>query len=75
MLIDCIVQVGCEFLIIWFLINYLLLVLCRSSFAGWKCQVQDNSVSDVDYFSFLFSTLIGNPCECHNSELIKWNLF
>ncbi|NWX15995.1 TEX10 protein, partial [Aegotheles bennettii] len=31
----------------------------RSSFAGWKCQVQDNSVNDVDYFSFLFSTLIG----------------
>uniref|UniRef100_A0A663LQ78 Testis expressed 10 n=1 Tax=Athene cunicularia TaxID=194338 RepID=A0A663LQ78_ATHCN len=30
-----------------------------SSFAGWKCQVQDNSVNDVDYFSFLFSTLIG----------------
>ncbi|KFR16013.1 Testis-expressed sequence 10 protein [Opisthocomus hoazin] len=59
MLIDCIMQVGCEFLITWFLINYLLLVLCRSSFAGWKCQVQDNSVNDVDYFSFLFSTLIG----------------
>ncbi|XP_009323224.1 PREDICTED: testis-expressed sequence 10 protein [Pygoscelis adeliae] len=51
--------VGCAFLIIWFLINSLLLVLCRSSFAGWKCQVQDNSVNDVDYFSFLFSTLIG----------------
>nr|XP_009939598.1 PREDICTED: testis-expressed sequence 10 protein [Opisthocomus hoazin] len=31
----------------------------KSSFAGWKCQVQDNSVNDVDYFSFLFSTLIG----------------
>lgn len=31
----------------------------RSSFAGWKCQVQDNAVNDVDYFSFLFSTLIG----------------
>ncbi|NXC79007.1 TEX10 protein, partial [Cercotrichas coryphoeus] len=59
MLMDCIVQVGCEFLITWFLINCLLLVLCRSSLAGWKCQVQDNSVNDVDYFSFLFSTLIG----------------
>ncbi|XP_050794104.1 testis-expressed protein 10 isoform X2 [Gopherus flavomarginatus] len=31
----------------------------RSSFAGWKCQVQDSSVNDVDYFSFLFSTLTG----------------
>ncbi|KFW80104.1 Testis-expressed sequence 10 protein, partial [Manacus vitellinus] len=31
----------------------------RSSFAGWKCQVQENSMNDVDYFSFLFSTLIG----------------
>ncbi|XP_026697211.1 testis-expressed protein 10 [Athene cunicularia] len=34
-------------------------LLSQSSFAGWKCQVQDNSVNDVDYFSFLFSTLIG----------------
>ncbi|TFK01888.1 Testis-expressed sequence 10 protein-like protein [Platysternon megacephalum] len=31
----------------------------RSSFAGWKSQVQDSSVNDVDYFSFLFSTLTG----------------
>uniref|UniRef100_A0A8D0H772 Testis expressed 10 n=1 Tax=Sphenodon punctatus TaxID=8508 RepID=A0A8D0H772_SPHPU len=31
----------------------------RSSFVGWKCPVQDHSVNDVDYFSFLFSTLTG----------------
>uniref|UniRef100_A0A452GYA0 TEX10-like TPR repeats domain-containing protein n=1 Tax=Gopherus agassizii TaxID=38772 RepID=A0A452GYA0_9SAUR len=37
----------------------LFLFLNRSSFAGWKCQVQDSSVNDVDYFSFLFSTLTG----------------
>ncbi|KYO48432.1 testis-expressed sequence 10 protein isoform C [Alligator mississippiensis] len=31
----------------------------RSSFAGWKCQVQDGSLNDIDYFSFFFSTLTG----------------
>ncbi|XP_038626162.1 testis-expressed protein 10 isoform X2 [Tachyglossus aculeatus] len=31
----------------------------RSSFAGWKCSVQESSMSDVDYLSFLFSTLTG----------------
>ncbi|XP_053118812.1 testis-expressed protein 10 [Hemicordylus capensis] len=31
----------------------------RSSFVGWKYPVQSNSLTDVDYFSFLFSTLTG----------------
>ncbi|KAH0627123.1 hypothetical protein JD844_002537 [Phrynosoma platyrhinos] len=31
----------------------------RSSFGGWKYPVQGNSVTDTDYFSFLFSTLTG----------------
>uniref|UniRef100_F6TRF7 Testis expressed 10 n=2 Tax=Ornithorhynchus anatinus TaxID=9258 RepID=F6TRF7_ORNAN len=31
----------------------------RSAFAGWKCSVQESSMSDVDYLSFLFSTLTG----------------
>ncbi|XP_053423517.1 testis-expressed protein 10 isoform X2 [Nycticebus coucang] len=31
----------------------------RSSFSGWKYSVKDCSMSDVDYFSFLFSTLTG----------------
>ncbi|XP_029445776.1 testis-expressed protein 10 isoform X2 [Rhinatrema bivittatum] len=31
----------------------------RSPYAGWECSAQVNSMSDVDYFSFLFSTLIG----------------
>nr|XP_033785547.1 testis-expressed protein 10 [Geotrypetes seraphini] len=31
----------------------------RSPFAGWVCYVQDSPMSDVDYFSFLFSTLAG----------------
>ncbi|XP_030060961.1 testis-expressed protein 10 isoform X2 [Microcaecilia unicolor] len=33
----------------------------RSPFAGWVCYVQDSPMSDVDYFSFLFSTLAGFP--------------
>uniref|UniRef100_M3Y616 Testis expressed 10 n=1 Tax=Mustela putorius furo TaxID=9669 RepID=M3Y616_MUSPF len=31
----------------------------RSSFSGWKYSVKDWLMSDVDYFSFLFSTLTG----------------
>ncbi|XP_061057081.1 testis-expressed protein 10 isoform X2 [Eubalaena glacialis] len=31
----------------------------RSSFSGWKSSVKDWLMSDVDYFSFLFSTLTG----------------
>ncbi|XP_036289089.1 testis-expressed protein 10 isoform X4 [Pipistrellus kuhlii] len=31
----------------------------RSSFSGWKYPVKDCLMSDVDYFSFLFSTLTG----------------
>ncbi|XP_036186091.1 testis-expressed protein 10 isoform X4 [Myotis myotis] len=31
----------------------------RSSFSGWKYSVKDCLMSDVDYFSFLFSTLTG----------------
>uniref|UniRef100_A0A8D0BTA6 Testis expressed 10 n=1 Tax=Salvator merianae TaxID=96440 RepID=A0A8D0BTA6_SALMN len=31
----------------------------RSSFGGWKYPVQSNSVTDMDYFSFLFSILTG----------------
>ncbi|XP_061445707.1 testis-expressed protein 10 isoform X2 [Rhineura floridana] len=31
----------------------------RSSFVGWKYSLQSNSVTDKDYFSFLFSTLTG----------------
>ncbi|XP_042329203.1 testis-expressed protein 10 [Sceloporus undulatus] len=31
----------------------------RSSFGGWKYPVQGNSMTDMDYFSFLFSTLTG----------------
>ncbi|KAB1279738.1 Testis-expressed protein 10 [Camelus dromedarius] len=31
----------------------------RSSFSGWKYSVKDWLISDVDYFSFLFSTLTG----------------
>nr|XP_028557992.1 testis-expressed protein 10 isoform X1 [Podarcis muralis]XP_028557994.1 testis-expressed protein 10 isoform X1 [Podarcis muralis]XP_028557995.1 testis-expressed protein 10 isoform X1 [Podarcis muralis]XP_028557996.1 testis-expressed protein 10 isoform X1 [Podarcis muralis]XP_028557998.1 testis-expressed protein 10 isoform X1 [Podarcis muralis]XP_028557999.1 testis-expressed protein 10 isoform X1 [Podarcis muralis] len=35
------------------------IVRMRSSFVGWKYPVQGNSVTDLDYFSFLFSTLTG----------------
>ncbi|XP_011931211.1 PREDICTED: testis-expressed sequence 10 protein isoform X2 [Cercocebus atys] len=31
----------------------------RSSFSGWKYSAKDWLMSDVDYFSFLFSTLTG----------------
>ncbi|KAJ7313512.1 hypothetical protein JRQ81_004949 [Phrynocephalus forsythii] len=31
----------------------------KSAFVGWKFPVQGSSVTDVDYFSFLFSTLTG----------------
>ncbi|XP_024648394.2 testis-expressed protein 10 isoform X2 [Macaca nemestrina] len=31
----------------------------RSSFSGWKYSAKDWMMSDVDYFSFLFSTLTG----------------
>uniref|UniRef100_A0A8C5KXQ8 Testis-expressed protein 10 n=1 Tax=Jaculus jaculus TaxID=51337 RepID=A0A8C5KXQ8_JACJA len=31
----------------------------RSSFSGWKHSVEDWMISDVDYLSFLFSTLTG----------------
>ncbi|XP_069330583.1 testis-expressed protein 10 isoform X1 [Eulemur rufifrons] len=31
----------------------------RSSFSGWKYSVKEWLISDVDYFSFLFSTLTG----------------
>lgn len=31
----------------------------RSSFSGWKSSVKEWLMSDVDYFSFLFSTLTG----------------
>nr|XP_060637476.1 testis-expressed protein 10 [Anolis sagrei ordinatus]XP_060637477.1 testis-expressed protein 10 [Anolis sagrei ordinatus]XP_060637479.1 testis-expressed protein 10 [Anolis sagrei ordinatus] len=31
----------------------------RSSFVGWKYPVQGSSLADMDYFSFLFSTLTG----------------
>ncbi|XP_007895621.1 testis-expressed protein 10 homolog isoform X1 [Callorhinchus milii] len=31
----------------------------RSSFGGWTTSLQDSVVKDVDYFSFLFSTLTG----------------
>lgn len=36
------------------------IVYYRSSFSGWKSSVKDWLMSDVDYFSFLFSTLTGN---------------
>lgn len=35
------------------------IVYYRSSFSGWKYSVKDWLMSDVDYFSFLFSTLTG----------------
>uniref|UniRef100_A0A6J0UMD4 Testis-expressed protein 10 isoform X1 n=1 Tax=Pogona vitticeps TaxID=103695 RepID=A0A6J0UMD4_9SAUR len=31
----------------------------KSAFVGWKYPVQNSSVPDMDYFSFLFSTLTG----------------
>ncbi|XP_043920872.1 testis-expressed protein 10 [Protopterus annectens] len=35
----------------------------RSSFSGWPCAVNDNTLTDADYFSFLFSTLSGCSAE------------
>ncbi|XP_044308985.1 testis-expressed protein 10 isoform X2 [Varanus komodoensis] len=44
----------------------------RSSFVGWKYPVQDSSVTDVDYFSFLFSTLTGfSKEELNNLQNIR----
>ncbi|XP_053570449.1 testis-expressed protein 10 [Bombina bombina] len=35
----------------------------RSPFASWTTEVRDSTMNDVDYFSFLFSTLIGFSAE------------
>lgn len=35
----------------------------RSSFSGWPCSVNDSTLTDTDYFSFLFSTLSGCSAE------------
>ncbi|XP_062986937.1 testis-expressed protein 10 isoform X2 [Elgaria multicarinata webbii] len=44
----------------------------RSSFVGWKYPVQGSSVTDMDYFSFLFSTLTGfSKEELNNLQNIR----
>uniref|UniRef100_A0AAY4DRT0 Pre-rRNA-processing protein Ipi1 N-terminal domain-containing protein n=1 Tax=Denticeps clupeoides TaxID=299321 RepID=A0AAY4DRT0_9TELE len=40
----------------------------RSSLSGWQCSSQEVAVRDVDYFSFLFSTLMGF-CQDEITEL------
>ncbi|KAM4688608.1 testis-expressed protein 10 [Discoglossus pictus] len=39
----------------------------RSSFASWTKATRDRTMNDADYFSFLFSTLIG-----FSSEKLSW---
>ncbi|XP_069476706.1 testis-expressed protein 10 [Ambystoma mexicanum] len=39
----------------------------RSTFSGWKSSLENSTMSDVDYFSFLFSTLAG-----FSSEELSW---
>lgn len=39
---------------------FVFFVCIRSSFVAWKYPSQGSSVTDMDYFSFLFSTLTGN---------------
>ncbi|KAJ1203233.1 hypothetical protein NDU88_007025 [Pleurodeles waltl] len=39
----------------------------RSTFSGWTSSVESSIMSDVDYFSFLFSTLAG-----FSSEELSW---
>uniref|UniRef100_A0A6I8S4Z5 Testis expressed 10 n=1 Tax=Xenopus tropicalis TaxID=8364 RepID=A0A6I8S4Z5_XENTR len=39
----------------------------RSSFASWSCLAQDCTMSNQDYFSFLFSSLIG-----FSAERLSW---
>lgn len=34
-------------------------MFCRSSFSGWSVGSQEAALQDVDYISFLFSTLTG----------------
>jgi len=41
----------------------LLIVLFRSSLGGWSFGSQEAALQDVDYISFLFSTLIGFSSE------------
>lgn len=41
----------------------LLLAFCRSSLNGWSVGNQEAALQDVDYFSFLFSTLTGFSSE------------